>query len=74
MLDFQASSSKKEEEDEEIPSPHHVGGFSSSFTETYPYFPTWQYKEMNPDGSYSSMPLDRPKHTPNVPWPNPMCS
>nr|POE61699.1 hypothetical protein CFP56_51905 [Quercus suber] len=24
---------------------------------------------MNPDGSYSSMTLDRPEHTPNVPWP-----
>ena len=29
---------------------------------------------MNPDGSYSSVTLDRPEHTPNVPWPDPVCS
>ena len=25
---------------------------------------------MNPDGMYSSIPLNRPEHTPNVPWPD----
>ena len=29
---------------------------------------------MNPDGTYSSMPLTRPEYIPNVPWPNPVCS
>ena len=71
MLDFQPPSSEGEEE---IPSPHHVGGSSSSFTETYPHFPAWQYDVMNPDGTYSSMPLTRPEHVPNVPWPDSVCS
>ena len=66
MLDFQAPSSKGEEEGEEIPSPHHSSSSSSSFMETYPHFPAWQYEVMNPDGTYSSMPLDRPEHIPNV--------
>ena len=83
MLDFQASSSEgeeegkeeeEEEEEEEIPSPHHAGSFSSSFMKTYPHFPAWQYKVMNLDGTYRSMPLDRLEHTPNVPWPDPVCS
>ena len=77
MLDFQPLTSEGEEggeEEEEIPSPLHAGGSSSSFMETYPHFPAWQYKVMNPDGTYSSMPLDRPEHTPNVPWPNLVCS
>ena len=76
MLAFQASSSKGEEEgeeEEEIPSLHHAGSSSSSFLETYPHSPTWQYEVMNPDGTYSSMPLDRPEHTPNVHWPNLVC-
>ena len=51
MLDFKPPSFEgEEEEEEEIPSPHHAGGSSSSFTKTYPYFPTWQYDVMNPDG------------------------
>ena len=29
---------------------------------------------MNPDGTYSSMPLTRPEHVLNVPWLNPVCS
>ena len=73
MLHFQPPSSKGEEggeEEQEIPSPHHAGGSSSSFTETYPHFSTWQYDVMNPDGMYSSMPLTRPAHVPNVPWPD----
>ena len=73
-LDFQGSSSEKEEEEEKIPSPHHAGSSCSSFMETYPHFPIWQYEVMNPDGRYSSMPLDRPKHTPNALWTDPMCS
>ena len=70
ILDFQASSSKGEEkgEEEEIPSPYQTGGSSCSFMETYPHFLAWQYEVMNLDGTYSSMPLDRPEHTPNVPW------
>ena len=70
MLHSQASSSKEEEEGEENPHPSHASGFSSSFMETYPHFPAWQYAVMNPDGSYTSMTSDRPKHTPNVPWPD----
>ena len=75
MLDFQPPSSEGEEggeEEEEIPSPHHVGSSSSFFMETYPHFR--QYNVMNPDGTYSSMPLNRLEHTPNVNWPNPVCS
>ena len=78
MLDFQPEREEEEEgeeeEKEEIPSPRHVGGSSSSFIETYPHFPTWQYDIMNPDGMYSSMPLTRLEHVPNVPWPNSVCS
>jgi len=73
MLDFQPPSSKREEggkEEEEIPSPHHASSSSSSFMETYPHFPAWQYDVMNPDGMYSSMPLNRLEHTSNVPWPD----
>ena len=73
MLDFQPPSSEREEE-EEIPSPHHTGGSSSSFTETYPYFLAWQYDVMNPDGTYSSMPLTRPEQVPNIPWLDLVCS
>ena len=73
MLDFQPPYSKGEEE-EEIPSPHHAGGSSSSFTETYNHFSAWQYDVMNSNGTYSSMPLTRPKHVTNVPWPDPVCS
>ena len=74
MLDFQPQSSDGEEEEvEEIPSPHYTSSSSSSFTETYPRFSTWQYDVMNLDGMYSSMPLNRPEHTPNVPWPDPVC-
>ena len=61
MLDFQPPSSEGEEggeEEEEIPSPYHAGSSSSSFMETYP------------NGTYSSMPLTRPEHIPNVPWPD----
>ncbi|KAK9997566.1 hypothetical protein SO802_022252 [Lithocarpus litseifolius] len=73
MLDFQAPSSEGEErgeEEEEISSPHYAGISSSSFMETYSHFSAWRYEVMNPDGTYNSMPLDRPKHTPNVPWPD----
>ena len=76
MLDFQPPSCEGEEEgeeEEEIPF-YYVGSSSSSFMKTYPHFPTWQYDVMNPDGMYSSMPLNRPEHTPNVPWPDPVCS
>ena len=58
-----------EEEEEMIPSPHHVSSSSSSFMETYPHFLAWQYDVINLDGMYSSMPLTRPEHVPNVPWP-----
>ncbi|KAK9991047.1 hypothetical protein SO802_026032 [Lithocarpus litseifolius] len=61
----------EEEEEEEISSPYHAGS-SSSFMETYPYFLAWQYDVMNPNGTYSSMPLTRPEHVPNVPWPDPV--
>ena len=77
MLDFQAPSFEGEEEGEgkeEIPSPHHAGSSSSSFMESYPHFLAWQYEVMNLDGTYSSMPLNRLEHTPNFPWPNPVCS
>ena len=77
MLDFQPPSFEGEEggeEEEEISSPHHTGSSSSSFMETYPHFPAWQYDVMNPDGTYSSMPLNRPEHTSNVPWPDSVCS
>ena len=77
MLDFQPSSYEREEggeKEEEIPSHHHTGSTSSSFMETYPHFPAWQYDVMNPDGTYSSMPLNKLEHTPNVHWPNPVCS
>ena len=78
MLDFQPPSSKgKKEEEEKLPSPHHAGGSfgsCSSFIETYPHFLAWQYDAMNPNETYSSMPLIRPEHTPNVPWPDPVCS
>ena len=77
MLDFQPSSSEGEEggeEEEEIPSPHHAGSSSSSFMETYPHFLAWQYDVMNPNGTYSSMPLNRLEHTLNVPWPDSVCS
>ena len=75
MLDFQPPSSEgKEEEEERLPSPHHAGASSSSFTETYPHFLAWQYDAMNPNETYSSMPLIRPKHVPNNPWLDPVCS
>ena len=74
MLHFQASSSEEEEDEEENPCLSHANNSSSSFMETYPHFPAWQYEVMNPDGSYSSMALDRLKHTPNVPWSDPVCS
>ena len=73
MLDFQPPSSEGEKE-EEIPSPYYAGSSSSSFTKTYPHFPAWQYDMMNPNGMYSSMPLTRPEHVPNVPQPDPVCS
>ena len=76
MLDFQPLSFEGEEggeEKEEIPSLHYVGSSSSSFMEIYPHFLAWQYDVMNLDGMYSSMPLTRPKHVPNVPWLNPVC-
>ena len=77
MLYFQPPSSEGGEGGqgkEEISSPHHARGSSSSFTETYPHFLAWQYDVMNFDGTYSSMPLTRPEQTPNVPWPDPVCS
>ena len=77
MFDFQPPSFEGEEggeEEEEIPSPYHAGSSSSSFIETYPHFPAWQYDVMNPNGTYSSMPLNRPDHTPNIPWLNLVCS
>ena len=74
MLHFQASSFEEQEEEDENPPPSHASGSSSSFMETYLQFSGWQYEVMNPNGSYSFMPLDRPEHTPNVPWPNPVCS
>ncbi|KAK9988601.1 hypothetical protein SO802_028840 [Lithocarpus litseifolius] len=58
--------SKEEEEGEENPPSSHASSSSSSFMEAYPHIPKWQYEVMNPVGSYSSMALDRPKHTPNV--------
>ncbi|XP_075668960.1 uncharacterized protein LOC142638783 [Castanea sativa] len=63
---------EKGDEEEEIPSPHRAGSFSSSFAETYPHFLAWQYDVMNPNGTYSSMPLNRPKYVSNVPWPDPV--
>ena len=77
MLDFQPLASEGEErgeEEEEIPSPHYAGSSSSSFIETYPHFPARQYDVTNHDGTYSSIPLSRPEHIPNVPWPDPVCS
>ena len=75
MLDFQPPSfAGEEEEEEEIPSPHHAGGSSSSFIEIYSHFPAWQYDVMNPNGTYSSIPLTRTGHMPNVPWPDLVCS
>ena len=79
MLDFQAPSSEGEkegegEEEEEILSSHHAGSSSNSFMETYHHFLAWQYEVMNLDGTYSSMPLDRPEHTLNIPWPDSVCS
>ena len=71
MLDFQSPSFEREEE---IPSPLHAGSSFSSFTKTYPHFPAWQYDVMNPDGTYNSMPLNRPEHTPNILWPDLVCS
>ena len=76
-MDFQPLSSEGEEggkEEEDIPSSHHVGSSSSSFMETYPHILTWQYDVMNPNGTYSSMPLNRLEHISNVPWPDPVCS
>lgn len=69
MLHSQASSFEEEEEEEgeENPPPNHASDSSSSFKETYPHFPTWQYEVMNSDGLYNSITLDRPEHTPNVP-------
>ncbi|KAL0008256.1 hypothetical protein SO802_009758 [Lithocarpus litseifolius] len=66
----QASSSEEKEEGEKNPPPSHANGSSISFMETYPHFPAWQYEVMNPNGSYSSVTLDRLEHTPNVPWPD----
>ena len=74
MLHSQASFSEEEEEGEENPPLSHASGISSSFMENYPHFPAWQYEVMNPDGLYSSMTLDRPVHTPNVCWPDLVCS
>ena len=77
MLDFQAPSLEGDEageEEEGIPSSHHAGISSSSFMETYPHFLTWQYEVMNLDGTYSSMPLNRPEYTLNVPWLDVVCS
>ena len=52
FLDFQHPSYEGEKEgEEEVPSPHYAGSSSSSFIETYPYFPAWQYDVMNPDGN-----------------------
>ncbi|KAL0004483.1 hypothetical protein SO802_012044 [Lithocarpus litseifolius] len=68
----QASSSEEEEEEEESPPPSYASGSFSSFMETYPHLLGWQYEVMNPDGSYSSMTLDWPEHTPNVPWSDPV--
>ena len=74
MLDFQPPSSEGEEEDEEeIPLPYHACGSSSSFTETYPHFPAWQYDVMYQIFLGQSMPLTRPEHVPNIPWPDPVC-
>ena len=76
MLNFQPPSFEGEEEgeeEEEIPSPHHAGSSSSYFMKTYPHFLVWQYDVMNPNGTYSSIPLIRPEHVPNVPWPNLVC-
>ena len=75
LLDFQHPAYEGEKEgEEEVPSPHYASSSSSSFTETYPHFPAWQYDVMNPDGTYSFMPLTRSEHVPNVPWPDPVCS
>jgi len=74
MLHFRASSFEKEEEEEENPPPNHASDSSSSFMETYLHFPAWQYKVMNPDGLYSFMTSNRPEHTPNIAWLDPMCS
>ena len=75
MLDFQPPSSEGEEEKkEEIPSLHYADGSSNSFIETYPHFPAWQYDVMNPNGTYSYIPLTRPEYVPNIPWPDLVCS
>ena len=74
MLHSQASSFEEEEEGEENPPSSHASGSSSSFRETYPHFPAWQYEVMNPDGSYSSVTLDKLEHTPKAPWPDLVCS
>ncbi|KAL0008663.1 hypothetical protein SO802_010165 [Lithocarpus litseifolius] len=65
--DWVLAQTSSSEEDESSPSSH-VDGSSSSFIETYPHFPTWQYEVMNPDGSYSSMNLNQPEYTSYFPW------
>ena len=77
MLDFQALSPVTIFPfpfEEENPMPYHASRSSSSFMETYRHFPAWKYEVMNPDGSYSYMTLERLEHTPNVPWPDAVCS
>ncbi|KAL0001385.1 hypothetical protein SO802_015166 [Lithocarpus litseifolius] len=69
---LQALSSEEVEEGEENPPPSHVSDSSSSFMESYPYFLAWQYEVINADGLYSSVTLDRPEHTPSVPWLDPV--
>ncbi|KAL0001954.1 hypothetical protein SO802_015735 [Lithocarpus litseifolius] len=62
LVDFltdEESPPSEGEEKEEIPSPHHASSSSSSFMDTYPHFPAWKYDVMNPDGTDSSMPLNR---------------
>ncbi|KAM3741771.1 hypothetical protein ACB098_07G022200 [Castanea mollissima] len=55
-----------------VPPPSSNVGPYASFAERCPNFPPWQYKVMNPDGSFSFVNLDRPKYAQNVPWSGPI--
>ncbi|XP_023891129.1 uncharacterized protein LOC112003174 [Quercus suber] len=55
-----------------VPPPSNVDGPYASLAERYPYFPTWKYKVMNPDGSFSFVNLVRPIYAQNVPRSGPI--
>ena len=77
MLDFQPSSSEGGEEgkeEEEIPFVTMLVVLLVPSWGLILIFLAWQYDVMNPDGTYSSMPLTGPKHVANVPWPDLVCS